>query len=180
MLRHYLRTAAIVLAMMGFLSLRPIPTAAQAPQTQQQPTYTLPEYNALQAAQAEKDPNARVKLLDAFVTQYPNSTLMQYIDQMYYQTYYQLKNYTKAIDYTDKLVALGDKADLALRVQAIQAHVQLFPLAYPHPDNDALTKERDAAVLGIKLYPDLKKAPNSTVTDDQIKQGIGFLQAAIV
>jgi len=102
---------------------------------------------------------------------------MQYIYQMYYQTYYQLKNYAKAIEFTDKLVALGDKADLANRVSAIQARAQLFSLI-PKPDNDQLTKERDAALLGIKLYPDLKKPPDSKVTDDQIKQGVAFLEQA--
>ena len=35
---------------------------------------------------------AQLKLLDAFVAQYPNSTLMEYIYQMYYQAYYKLKN----------------------------------------------------------------------------------------
>jgi tetratricopeptide (TPR) repeat protein len=182
-LRNYLKSTAFILAATALVTWNASPSAArpQAAQGQAQggTTYTLPEYNALQAAQAEKDPQARIKDLDAFVTQYPNSTLMQYIYQMYYQTYYQLKNYTQAITYTDKLVALGDKADLALRVQAIQAHVQLFPLAYPKPDNDALTKERDIALQGIKLYPDLKGKPDSKVTDDQIKQGVAFLQAAV-
>ena len=74
----------------------------------------------MQAAQAEKDPTARLKLLDAFVAQYPNSTLMQYIYQLYYQAYYKLKNYAKAIEYTDKVIALGDKADAPTRVTAVQ------------------------------------------------------------
>jgi tetratricopeptide (TPR) repeat protein len=178
-LRNYLKGIAIILAASSFILARPAPIAAQAPAAgQSQPTYTLPEYNSLQAAQAEKDSQSRIKLLDSFVAQYPNSTLMQYIYQMYYQTYYQLKNYTSAIDYADKLVALGDKADLALRVQAIQARVQLFGPAYPKPTPDQLTKERDAAMMGVKLYPDLKKVPDSKVTDDQIKTGIAYLEQA--
>jgi tetratricopeptide (TPR) repeat protein len=175
-LRNYLKGVAIILAASSVVFLRAAPAVAQAPAAQT--TYTLPEYNSLQAAQAEKDPQARIKELDSFVAQYPNSTLMQYIYQMYYQTYYQLKNYTKSVEYADKLVALGDKADLALRVQAIQARVQLFPLAYPKPTSDDLTKERDAAMMGVKLYPDLKKAPDSKVTDDQIKTGIAYLEQA--
>jgi tetratricopeptide (TPR) repeat protein len=177
-LRNYFKGVAIILAASSVVFLRAVPTVAQAPAAQSQTTYTLPEYNSLQAAQAEKDPQARIKELDSFVAQYPNSTLMQYIYQMYYQTYYQLKNYTKAVEYADKLTALGEKADLALRVQAIQARVQLFPLAFPKPTNDDLTKERDAAMMGVKLYPDLKKAPDSKVTDDQIKTGIAYLEQA--
>ena len=157
------------------------PKTPQPAQQSQQPSYTLPEYNAEQAAAAEKDPQAKLKLLDAFVAQYPNSTLMQYIYQFYYTAYYQLKNYGKAIEYADKLIALGDKADLPVRVQAIQARVQLFSGAFDPKAADAhdqLAKQRDAALLGVKLFPDLRKVPNSTVTDDQVKAGIAYLEAA--
>jgi tetratricopeptide (TPR) repeat protein len=183
-MRKSVNGMAIILAALVLVSLAPRPSAAQAPAAApaQQPTYTLPEYNALQAAQAEKDPQAQIKLLDAFVAQYPNSTLMQYIYQMYYQAYYKLKNIPKAIDYTDKLVALGDKADVAQRVQAIQARMQLFsaPGGFDPKAADAhdqLTKQRDAMLLGIKLLPDLKKA-NANVTDDQIKTITSALEGA--
>ncbi len=107
---------------------------------------------------------------------------MQYIYQMYYQSYFQAKNYAKAIEYTDKLVALGDKADVAQRVQAIQARMQLFagPGAFDPKAADAhdqLTKQRDAALLGVKLLPDLKKS-NAKVTDDQIKAVQSALEGA--
>jgi len=172
-MRKSVNGVAIILAAFLLVCAVPRPSAAQAPAAApaQQPTYTLPEYNALQAAQAEKDPQAQVKDLDAFVAQYPNSTLMQYIDQMYYQAYYKLKNIPKAIDYTDKVVALADKADVAQRVQAIQARMQLFAAGFDPKAADAhdqLTKERDAMLAGIKLLPDLKKA-NDKVTDDQLK-----------
>jgi tetratricopeptide (TPR) repeat protein len=171
-MRRHLSGTAVLFAALVLTSLSPRPSVAQqAGGTAQQPTYTLPEYNALQTAQAEKDPTARLKLLDAFVAQYPNSTLMQYIYQMYYQAYYQAKNIDKAIEYTDKLVALGDKADVAARVQAIQARMQLFGAKGTPSGADAhdqLTKQRDAALLGVTLLPDLQKA-NPRITDDQIK-----------
>jgi tetratricopeptide (TPR) repeat protein len=170
-----LTTVAVALCLFSL----PAKAAQQAgQQAQGQPSYTLPEYNAEQAAATEKDPQTQIKLLDAFVAQYPNSTLMQYIYQYYYTAYYKLKNYQKAIEYADKLVALDDKAELSARVSAIQAHVQLFPLAYPHPDNDQLTKQRDLALEGVKLMPDLKKVPNARVTDEQINAGIAYLEAA--
>jgi len=178
-IRNHLRNLAIAAAALSLVSSPARPAAPRAAQQGQQPSYSLPEYNAEQAAAGEKDPQQKIKLLDAFVAQFPNSTLLQYIYQFYYQAYYQLKNYAKAVEYCDKLIELGDKAELTTRVPAIQARVQLFPLAYPKPDNDQLTKDRDVANLGIKLYPDLKKVPGSTVTDDQIKAGILYLQGAV-
>jgi tetratricopeptide (TPR) repeat protein len=182
-MRRHLSRMAILFAALVLTSLSARPgSAQQAGATAAQPTYTLPEYNSLQAAQAEKDPQQRIKLLDAFVAQYPNSTLMQYIYQMYYQTYFQLKNYAKAIEYTDKLVALGDKADVGARVQAIQARMQLFgtpgavdPKAADY--HDQLVKQRDAALLGIKLLPDLKKT-KPELKDEQIKVVQSALEGA--
>ena len=170
-MRRHLNRSAFILAALVLASLSPRPAVGQAATSSQQPTYTLPEYNSLQSAQAEKDPQAQIRQLDSFVQQYPNSTLLQYIYQMYYTAYYKLKNIPKAIEYTDKLIALGDKADVGSRVQAIQARMQLFGLqpAPTGPDaRDQLTKQRDAALLGVKLLPDLK-ATNPKLTDDQVK-----------
>jgi hypothetical protein len=57
------------------------PAAAQAAQQDQGKTsYTIPEYNAFQAARAETNPQNRLKLLDDFVSKFPNSTLMPYVN----------------------------------------------------------------------------------------------------
>jgi tetratricopeptide (TPR) repeat protein len=149
------------------------PAAAQAAaQGAAQTSYTIPEYNAFQAAAAEKDPAAKIKDLDDFVSKFSNSTLMPYVYETYYQAYYLTKNYPKALEYADKLIAMGDKAELPRRFAAIQARVQLFSSVFnpKAPDaNDQLAKERDAALLGLKLLPDVKKA-KPDITDDQIKQ----------
>lgn len=175
-MRKHLKVATLlVTATLLAVTIAPV-TAAQ-----QKTTYTLPEYNSFQGCQAEKDPQTKVRCLDGFMAQYPNSTLRQYIYLVYYQTYFQLKDYAKSIDYTDKLVALGDQADLATRLGAIQARVQLFPLAFKANAPDAssqLQKAKDAAVLGLKLLPDLKKA-NSAVTDDQVKTLTTTLQNSL-
>ncbi|HKV04056.1 MAG TPA: hypothetical protein VJO53_02990 [Candidatus Acidoferrales bacterium] len=181
-LRNHFNGIAVILTALVLASLAPRPAAAQGATTSQQPSYTLPEYNSLQAAQTEKDPQARLQLLDSFVRQYPNSTLMQYIYQFYYQAYIQLKNATKAIEYTDKMIALGDKADVAQRETAIYRRTQLFtaPGGFDPKAADArdqLTKERDAALLGIKLLPDLRKA-NANITDAQAKDFTSNFQAA--
>lgn len=186
-IRNHLKKVATSIAVLCLALFAPARGNAQAAQGnqaapavcgQQATNYTLPEYNAEQAAAAEKDPQAQIKLLDAFVAQYPNSSLLQYIYQFYYQGYYKVKNYQKAIDYMDKLVALGDKADLGLRATAIQSRAQLFPLAFPKPANDDLTKERDALKSGLNLFADLPKC-NPKVTQDQVNATVAYLQAAI-
>jgi len=149
--------------------------AAQDPQQDSAKLpYTLAEYNAYQSANAETKPDARLKLLDDFVAKYPNSSLMQYVYGLYYPTYSQLKNYPKAMDYADKLIALADKAEAQRRLEAILARVQLFPFVYNAKAADAhdqLVKERDGALLGVKILQDLKKAKDSTQTDEQFAEG---------
>lgn len=160
--------------------------SAQQDQSQGKTTYTLPEYNAFQAANSEKDPQTRLKLLDDFVAKYPNSTLMQYVDQLYYQTYNQLKNYQKTIEYADKLVAMGDKVGVDVRLAALQTRVQVFSAIYPTivhaPDlQDQLTKERDAALEGAKLLEAFPKPANATMSEEEFKKqkmpGLAFFYA---
>jgi len=95
--------------------------ATAAAPAAQQPPYTLAEYNAYQAANAEKDPQAKIKLLDAFVGTYPNSALLPYVYRAYYVSYYQLKNYPQTLAFADKLLALGNKVDLGSRMEALTA-----------------------------------------------------------
>jgi len=185
--RTCLSRLAIVLAAVVLLGA-PRPAAAQAAgQDQSKPSYTLPEYNAFQAANSEKDPQARLKLLDDFVQKYPNSTLMQYVYQLYYQTYNQTKDYPKTIDYCDKLVAMGDKVGVDVRLAALQTRVQVFQAIYPQHAKDAdiqqqLTKERDAALEGARLLDSFPKPANSTMSDDDFKKqkmpGLAFFYAA--
>lgn len=180
-MRTYLNRTAIILAALVLTFVCAQPAGAQAAQPGQQPSYTMPEYNGFQACQSEKDPTSKVKCLDGFVSQFPNSTLMQYVDEIYYQTYYQLKNYAKSIEYADKLIALGDKADLARRVSASQARVQLFPYAFDAKAADAqdqLTKERDAALQGAKLLQTFKSAAETKLTDQQYKAGLSLFYAS--
>lgn len=180
-MRKYLNRIAIAVAALSVVPLVARGVAARAAQQAKQPSYTMPEYNQFTSCQAEKDPSSKVKCLDSFVKAFPNSTLMQYVDEIYYQTYYQLKDYKDSIAYADKLVALGDKADLARRVQAIQARVQLFPYAFTAqtPDlQDQLTKQRDAALQGAKLLEQYKAAPGSKLTDAQYKKYLGVFYAA--
>jgi tetratricopeptide (TPR) repeat protein len=165
-----------VVAALFILAAVPVSRGAQAQQAQQsqQPQYTMPEYNGFRNCQDEKDPQIAVKCLDGFVAQFPNSTLLMYVYQLYYQDYYQLKNYAKTLEYADKLAAL-EKADLGMRVTAVQARIQVFPAT---PDPKDWAKERDAAQLGIKLVQQYKSLPDSKVTDEQYKKSMAPFYAA--
>src|SRR5215467_14726126 len=96
--------AAICLVVNGSSGLAQAPAAQGQDASKQQ--YTMAEYNAYQAAAAEKNPTQQIKLLDDFVAKYPNSALLIYIYPLYYNAYSQLKNWPKVMEYADKLLAL--------------------------------------------------------------------------
>jgi len=140
------------------------------------PAYTMAEYNAYTAAQATKDPTQQIKQLDDFVAKYPNSALLIYVYPLYYNAYSQLKNYPKVIEYADKLIALGDKAEPPIRYQAYYARA----FAYTNmniKDTDPTAKEqatkaRQAALDGLKTLNELKAPANMTESafEEQKKQ----------
>jgi hypothetical protein len=186
-MRKYVTRFTIAVTALIVVGANSRPASARLPQEQQaqqqKPTYTLPEYNAFQAANSEKDPQARLKLLDDFVAKYPNSTLMQYVYTLYYQTYSQLRNCAKVVEYADKLAALGDKIDAGTRMQALQARVQCFQstMTAKMPPDD-LTKQRDAALEGAHLLEAFQKPSGSTISDDDFKkqkmQALNFFYSA--
>lgn len=174
----------IVAACVGVLLLMPSANgswaAAQDQQQQQQkPAYTLAEYNAYQAAHNEKDPQAKIKALDDFVSKYPMSALLPYVYRDYYLTYYSLKNYPQTIDYVDKLLALGEKIDLGTKLEGLVARAQAYFVAsgdkaLQTPEQE--TKAKDAAAQGLQVLGQWMKPQN--MTDDQFamqKKSIGIL-----
>jgi tetratricopeptide (TPR) repeat protein len=186
MKRRILNLTAVILSALVLMPLFTRPAAVQAAAQDQKPSYTIPEYNAFQAANAEKDPAAKIKLLDDFVSKFPNSTLLQYVYQLYYQAYLQTKNYPKAIEYADKLVAMGDKVDPAVVLGALQARVQAFSAMRMNPSapdaNDQLAKQRDAALQGAKLLEAFPKPATAKMTDEEFakqkKPGIAFFDSS--
>ncbi len=135
--------------------------ASPAPQdAAAKPAYTLAEYNQYKAADAETNPQAKIKALDAFVAAYPNSSLMPYIYPDYFKTYAAMKDYAHAIEYCDKQIALGDKIDAQGRLDAYYTRATAFYLgsgdkSFQTPDMQG--KARDAAVAGLKILDDFKK-----------------------
>jgi hypothetical protein len=151
-----------------------------APQdAQQKPPYTMAEYEAYKKADAEQNPQAKIKLLDDFVKQYPSSTLMPYIYRAYYLTNYAIKNFAGTLEYADKQIALGEKIDTQGRLEALVARAQAYYVASSGKEfqtPDVLTKARDAGVQGLKTLDEWKK-PDAMAADqyEQTKKGYTVL-----
>ncbi len=145
------------------------PAAGAQDAAQGKQPYTMAEYNAYQAAAAEKTPAQQIKLLDDFVSKYPNSALLIYVYPLYVQAYGSLKNYQKVIESSDKVISLGDKVDAGVQYQALYAHCFAYnalTASQPGWANDATNAKaaRDAAVAGLKALDAVKKPDN--MTDD--------------
>ena len=145
------------------------PAAAQDSGAGKAPAYTLAEYNAYQACAGEKAPATQIKCLDDFVAKYPNSALLVYVYPLYATAYNQQKNPQKVIEFADKLVALGDKAEPGIRYQALFARSMAFaslPLKESDPGaKEIATKAREAALLGLKTLDELKRPDNISEAD---------------
>src|SRR6266404_5712659 len=158
--------AALCLAISGAPN-----TLAQAPAGQDagagKQQYTMAEYNSYQAAAAEKNPTQQIKLLDDFVSKYPNSALLVYIYPLYYNAYSQLKNWPKVIEYADKLLALGDKVEAPIRYQAYYARAFAYSNLPPTSQDvkDQAPKACEAAKAGLKTLNELKKPDNMSEED---------------
>jgi tetratricopeptide (TPR) repeat protein len=164
------------LLLLAALSLSCTPTApAQdaAAAGGAQPKYTMAEYNSYQAAAAEKNPAAQIKLLDDFVAKYPASALLNYIYPLYYKNYYAQKNYPKAIEYADKMIAMGDKISPAERYDAHYVRAYAFN-AVTNPDPESAKAARAAALAGLKVLDQLPKPDgvDDKTFADQKKQSL--------
>lgn len=121
----------------------------------QQP-YTMAEYNSYQAAAAEKNPAAQIKLLDDFVAKYPASALLNYIYPLYYNNYLGQKNYPKAIEYADKLIAMGDKVTPADLYGAYYVRAAAYN-NIQNPDAETSKTARAACLAALKVVDQIPK-----------------------
>ncbi len=128
------------------------------------PKYTRAEYDAYQAAAAEKNPQQKIKLLDDFVAKYPSSELLAFAYNEYVTVYYQQHQWAKDVEYLDKFLALTNVNDGA-RLQAEAQRAALFEVSYngKAPDaKDQATKARDAALEGMKVLTAFQKPEQMT------------------
>ena len=182
MMRKWVAANAIVWLGAALLCCAAPRASAQDDQQSSKTPYTLPEYNAYQAAAGQTDPQAKVQALDDFVTKFPNSSLMPLVYQQYYTAYNQTKDYPKLIEYVDKFVAVPDDKYLLIpgmskerlmgdRVQALYFRARAFNQSFNEKDpnaTDELTKARQGALQGLQLLGQFPKPAN--MTDDQLAQ----------
>ena len=136
-------------------------TGSQDQGANKQP-YTMAEYNSYKACSDDKVPASQIKCLDDFVSKYPNSALLIYVYPLYIQDYGSQKNYLKLIENADKLVALGDKVEALVRIQALYARASSY-LALSPADQTAQAKgQRDATAASLKLLDEVKKPEGAT------------------
>lgn len=157
-------TGALSLILGGARSLHAQAAAAGQDAAKPQP-YTMAEYNAEQACAGEKVPAAQIKCLDDFAAKYPNSALLVYVYPMYIADYNGLKNPQKVMEYSDKLVALGDKAEAVVRYQALYARALAYASLSPADQTAGAAKAREAALQGLKTLDELKKPDNVSDAD---------------
>jgi len=145
-----------------------------------QQKYTMAEYNAWQAADAEKNLPAQIKLLDDFVAKYPNSALLNYIYALYYKNYGAQKNFPKTIEYCDKLIALGDKASAGERYEAYSVRAYAYN-NISNPDPQTAKAAHDAALAGVKsvdVYPKPEGMDDAKFAEQQKQSKIIFYATA--
>jgi tetratricopeptide (TPR) repeat protein len=146
--------------------------SAQAQQAApaQKPAYTTEEYNAYMKAKSDTDNQQKIKDLDDFVAKYPNSALLIYVYNDYYNAYYALKDYPKTIEYIDKLLAMNSQLDPTSIFRTQLARAQTFLAGASLPElsaPDQQTKARDDAQEGLKDLAALKKPDNVSDADFQ-------------
>jgi len=117
------------------------------------------EHNAFKAVQAEKNEAQQIQRLDDFVAKFPNSDLLADAYALYYRDYRELNNFPKVIEYSDKLVALGGKADANARFQALYARAIAYDSLRSNDPAQAKAA-KDAAILALSTLNEIKKPDN--------------------
>lgn len=138
--------------------------AGTEPPQASRPKATRAEYDAFQAAAAEKNPQQKLKLLDDFMAKYPASEYLPYVYNEYWQTYVAVKQWTKVIEYLDKLLALPE-LNTGARLEYYYRRAATFEYAYnaKSPDlAEACTKARDSAMEGLKMLSTFQKPEQAT------------------
>jgi hypothetical protein len=165
------KTLAALAALLAMTMCGPIQRAAAQESAQGKTDYTPAEYNAYTVCAQTKDAQQRVRCLDAFVQQYPGSTLLVYVYRSYYQSYNELHNNPKLIEYADKELTFGDKLDQAVKLEALYLRSVAYYTTFNDHDPNAkalATSAREAAQQGLKLIAEMK--PPQGTTEEQWAQ----------
>jgi len=136
---------------------------------------TLAERNAYTTADSEQNHQQKIKMLEDFIRQYPNSKLMSYVYRDCYLTDYALKNFAGSMDYADRTIALGKEVDIQQRLDALVARAEAYDAGMknkilPPLDINVHSKARDAATLGLETLHEWKKP--DAMARDQFAQDV--------
>ena len=144
------------------LAFLAVPAGVWTAPLQQASNDALAERNAYTTADSEQNPQQKIKMLENFIRQYPNSKLMPYIYRDCYLTDYALKNFAGAMDYADRIIALGNELDIQQRLDALVARAEAYDAgmknkSLPPLDITVHSKARDAAASGLEALHNWKK-----------------------
>ena len=123
------------------------------------------EYNAYVAAVQQKDPNAKISGLEAFLTQYPNSVMKQQALEILMQSYQQANNAKKATDTAEKLVALNPCQVPAL---TLLAYIDRLVAQQGDPNGKQLSADAEKyGQQGLDCLPKFNKPEGTSDADFQ-------------
>jgi tetratricopeptide (TPR) repeat protein len=174
----YLTVCAVVLAAMPSLSQeKPAqeskPAQGQQGQAPAGPQVSPQQVKDAQAIQNELDPDKQIKLVEDFVTKYPDSP---YLSDMYFFGAYaaqQKGDIAKILDYGEKSLKAKDDN---MRTLLLMASILPRPQVAQGADAEKRLSEAEAdANKVLKMVPQLAKPPNQT--DDQFQQAKSAVNA---
>src|SRR3954470_5562900 len=155
--------------------------AAQQPAGQQAPGQTgagspeikdPAEYNAYLGAYQQKDPNAKVSALEAFLTQYPNSVMKTTALELLMATYQQTGKQAKVVE-TAKRVLQADPCNLrALALLTFLARQAVSSGQNPQQNLADLTQSFGN---GVECMQGPKPAGVSDTDYDKLKKQVGLI-----
>ncbi|HWZ57069.1 MAG TPA: hypothetical protein VNZ63_13425 [Verrucomicrobiae bacterium] len=146
----------------GMVFLLSMAGCAARPQDREpaRPGYTFNEPYAFIYADKEKDPHTKIKLLDSWVAQHSDSTLMPFAYYDYIVAYSAISDYPQVIVYADKLLALGTKIDANSRLVTLADRAGAYRSgcnanAFQTPE--AYKEAKDAAHQGLQTLGEWQK-----------------------
>ncbi len=173
------------LALLGSASGLASAAGAQAQPQTQGPTYSREAYDAYGACNSMTAPEQKIGCLDKWMEKYGKTDpgLLFYVNVAYLQTYTALKDYPKAVDAADKLLALPALDSTAqfqihyMRAQNFMAGAAMKELSTPQ----ALNAARDSARQALKVLDTLKKpdATSQADWDKSKRDSTGYLWSVI-
>src|SRR3954470_16855088 len=159
------------------------PASGQQPAPGQQPAAGQPsaaapeikdpaEYNAYIGAVQQKDPNAKISALEAFLTQYPNSVMKTTGLELLMATYQQAGNQAKVVE-TAKRVLQADPCNLrALALLTFLARQAVSSGQNPQQNLADLTQSFGN---GVECMQGPKPAGVSDTDYDKLKKQVGLI-----